>query len=111
MSNETSRIEIITGRERRRRYSAKHKLLLVEETMQPGYDRLCGRPPAWDLERVGFSPTKPVNEAGMRIDPPPSEAELIGAMPAAISADAPPDDPPGERSRSQGFRVTISRPV
>src|SRR5579872_4118658 len=36
MSNDTSRIEIITGRERRRRYSAEHKLQLVEETMQPG---------------------------------------------------------------------------
>ena len=36
MSNDTSRIEIITGRERRRRYSAEQKLALVEETMQPG---------------------------------------------------------------------------
>ena len=36
MSNEPSRIEIITGHERRRRYSAEHKLQLVEETMQPG---------------------------------------------------------------------------
>ncbi len=32
----TQRIEIITGRERRRRYSAEQKLRLVEETMQPG---------------------------------------------------------------------------
>jgi transposase len=29
-------VEIITGRERRRRYSAEQKLRLVEETMQPG---------------------------------------------------------------------------
>src|SRR5262249_24751634 len=36
MSNEASRIEIITGRERRRRYTAGHKLQLVEETLQPG---------------------------------------------------------------------------
>ena len=36
MPNEPSRIEIITGRERRRRYSAEHKLQLVEQTMQPG---------------------------------------------------------------------------
>lgn len=36
MSKDTSRIEIITGRERRRRYSAEQKLGLVEETMQPG---------------------------------------------------------------------------
>jgi transposase len=36
MPNESPRIEIITGHERRRRYSAEHKLQLVEETMQPG---------------------------------------------------------------------------
>jgi transposase len=36
MPNESPRIEIITGHERRRRYSAAHKLQLVEETMQPG---------------------------------------------------------------------------
>ena len=31
-----TRIEIITGRERRRRYSANEKLALVDATMQPG---------------------------------------------------------------------------
>ena len=36
MPNDPTRVEIITGRERRRRYSADHKLRLVEETMQPG---------------------------------------------------------------------------
>lgn len=36
MSNDPTRIEIITGRERRRRYSAEQKLALVEKTMQPG---------------------------------------------------------------------------
>ena len=36
MPNTTERVEIITGRERRRRYSAEHKLALVEETMLPG---------------------------------------------------------------------------
>ena len=36
MPNDTPRVEVITGRERRRRYSAEHKLRLVEETMQPG---------------------------------------------------------------------------
>jgi transposase len=34
MLNESPRIEIITGHERRRRYSAEHKLQLIEETMQ-----------------------------------------------------------------------------
>jgi transposase len=33
MPNEPSRIEITTGRERRPRYSAEHKLQLVEQTM------------------------------------------------------------------------------
>ena len=36
MSKDIPRIEIITGRERRRRYSAEQKFALVEETMQPG---------------------------------------------------------------------------
>lgn len=36
MSKDTTRIEIITGHERRRRYSAEQKFGLVEETMQPG---------------------------------------------------------------------------
>jgi transposase len=36
MPNDPRRVEIITGHERRRRYSAEQKLALVEETMQPG---------------------------------------------------------------------------
>ncbi len=36
MPNDPTRIEIITGREPRRRNSAEQKLALVEETMQPG---------------------------------------------------------------------------
>ena len=36
MPNDPTRVEIITGRERRRRYTAEQKLRLVEETMQPG---------------------------------------------------------------------------
>lgn len=36
MPNDAKTIEIITGRERRRRYSAEQKLELVEEAMQPG---------------------------------------------------------------------------
>ncbi len=36
MPNVPTRIEIITGRERRRRYSAEQKLALVDETMLPG---------------------------------------------------------------------------
>ena len=36
MPNRVDRVEIVTGRERRRRYSLEQKLALVEETMQPG---------------------------------------------------------------------------
>ena len=36
MSKPIERVEIITGRERRRRYTAEEKVRLVEETMQPG---------------------------------------------------------------------------
>ena len=36
MPNETQRIRIITGRERRRRYAGQEKVRFVEETMQPG---------------------------------------------------------------------------
>ena len=36
MPNDPTHVEIITGRERRRRYSANEKLALVDATMQPG---------------------------------------------------------------------------
>ena len=52
-----------------------------------------------------LSPTSPQHEAGMRIDPPPSEAWAIGTMPAATAAAAPPLDPPGVWSRFHGLRV------
>src|SRR5207302_8277580 len=55
--------------------------------------------------RVGLSPNNPQHEAGMRIDPPPSDACAQGTTPAATAAPAPPLEPPGVRSRSQGLRV------
>ena len=55
--------------------------------------------------RVGFSPTRPLLEAGMRIEPPPSLAWAIGTMPAATAAPEPPLEPPAERDVSQGLRV------
>jgi transposase len=36
MPNDPTHVEIITGRERRRRYTANEKLALVDATMQPG---------------------------------------------------------------------------
>ncbi len=58
---------------------------------------------------VGLSPTSPQHAAGIRIEPPPSVAVAIGAMPAAIAAAEPPDEPPGEDSTFHGFRVAPYR--
>ena len=52
-----------------------------------------------------LSPTSPQHDAGMRIEPPPSEAWAIGTMPDATAAAAPPLDPPGTRSVFHGLRV------
>ena len=41
----------------------------------------------------------------MRIEPPPSLAWAIGNMPPATAAEAPPEEPPGERLVSQGLRL------
>ena len=54
--------------------------------------------------RVAFRPTSPVQDAGTRIEAPPSAACAIGAIPAATATPAPLDDPPGVRSGSQGLR-------
>src|SRR3546814_4595271 len=55
---------------------------------------------------LGFIPTRPLNPAGMRVDPPPSLAVPHGMSPAATAAAVPPDDPPGVRLGSHGLRVT-----
>src|SRR5262245_64337676 len=55
---------------------------------------------------LGFIPTRPLNEAGMRVDPPPSLAVATGTRPAATAAADPPLDPPGVRSVFHGLRVT-----
>src|SRR4029453_7892715 len=51
-------------------------------------------------------PKIPANDAGIRIDPPPSVPMASGPSPAATAALAPPLEPPGVRSVFQGFRVT-----
>jgi hypothetical protein len=42
MPNDTPRVEVITGRDRRRRYTAEQKLRLVEEWSGPHFDRTRG---------------------------------------------------------------------
>src|ERR1700737_1467309 len=52
-----------------------------------------------------FSPTTPLQEAGIRVEPPPSVATANGAMPLAPAPAAPPLEPPLERSLLQALRV------
>src|SRR5258708_35086687 len=59
--------------------------------------------------RDGLRPNSPEHAAGIRIDPPPSLACAAGTTPPATAADAPPDDPPGVRSRSHGLRAGPKR--
>ncbi len=58
----------------------------------------------WPLirPRVGFSPTSPQQDAGIRIEPPPSDPWATGTSPAATAAPAPPDEPPAIRVGSHG---------
>ena len=44
--------------------------------------------------RVGLRPKSPQQEAGMRIEPPPSVAWAMGSIPLATAAAAPPLEPP-----------------
>ena len=55
--------------------------------------------------REGLRPTRPHQAAGSRIEPAPSLACAIGTRPAATAAQAPPEEPLGERARSQGLWV------
>ena len=59
--------------------------------------------------RVGFSPTRPQHEAGIRIEPPPSLPWASGSIPDATAAAAPPLEPPGVRFVSQGLRTGPKR--
>src|SRR3954469_3335184 len=59
--------------------------------------------PGWAMRpKLALWPTRPVNDAGMRIDPPPSDAVPNGMMPAATAADVPPLDPPAVVETSHG---------
>src|SRR2546422_4487271 len=52
-------------------------------------------------------PTARQNAGGCRIEPPVSLPKLPAASPPATAAADPPDEPPGTRARSQGFRVGL----
>ena len=53
---------------------------------------------------MGFTPTTPQSEAGCRIEPPVSVPKAPKTWRDATAAALPPEEPPGVRSRSQGFR-------
>src|SRR5213594_291603 len=53
----------------------------------------------------GLCPKIPAQDAGIRIEPPPSVPMWSGPRPAAAAAEAPPLEPPGDRSSAQGLRV------
>ena len=55
--------------------------------------------------REGFRPSTPQQDAGMRIDPPPSLPWAMRTMPLASAAPAPPLDPPALWPVFQGFCV------
>ena len=54
---------------------------------------------------VGRRPTRPQSAAGCLIEPPVSEPSAQGASPPATAAADPPEEPPGTRVGSHGFRV------
>src|SRR5690606_16502045 len=74
---------------------------LVDSRGQSGADD----PPEGTRPSEGLKPVSPVTADGMRIEPPPSEPVASGTSPPATAAADPPDDPPGDRSVSHGFRV------
>jgi hypothetical protein len=50
-------------------------------------------------------PNTPLNDAGIRIDPPPSVPSEIGVIPPATEAAAPALEPPGVFAGFHGLRV------
>jgi hypothetical protein len=57
------------------------------------------------LPRLAFKLNTPQNDAGTRIEPPPSEPSEIGTVPAATAAADPQLEPPVVRDGSHGLRV------
>ena len=69
MSKPIERVEIITGRERRRRYSAEDKVRLIELTLQPGMTvsavaRLHGVSPSLLFRLTGMRRQASTNHLG-----------------------------------------------
>ena len=78
--------------------------VITPRVVTSGQSTGCG-PPSGTRPSDGLKPGRPQAEAGIRIDPPPSEAVASGTMPEATATAAPPDEPPATRSTSYGLRV------
>ena len=77
------------------------------ETIRIGICRIVA---SWaSRSRVGLSPTSPLTDAGIRIDPPPSFAWASGTTPAATIAAEPAELAPAVRRVSHGLRTGPSR--
>ena len=61
--------------------------------------RRDGRGPSEMRSRWGLMPKRPLNAAGMRIEPAPSEPSATPHRPAATAAPEPPLEPPGRELR------------
>ena len=62
-------------------------------------------PDSGTTPKLVFSPNRPQACAGQRIEPPRSEPSSKALKPQATATAAPPEEPPGERSRSHGLEV------
>ena len=76
------------------RCRAPTRVTTPSETIRIGMSRICLS--CASRSRVGLSPTSPLTEAGIRIEPPPSLACAIGTAPAATSAAEPAELAPGD---------------
>src|SRR5580704_7860064 len=84
--------------------------VLTSDPMVSKSVRIAGNPSARGQRPIdGLYPTRPVWQAGRRIEPPPSVPSAAGTKPAATLAAAPPLEPPGVRSVFHGLRVTPNK--
>ncbi|CAB4570977.1 unannotated protein [freshwater metagenome] len=83
----------------------------VSRTLRDTHPAFTVRLPSWAWgargmrPNVAFRPTKPVNPAGIRMDPPPSPAVANVTRPPATAAALPPEEPPGVRPCRHGLCV------
>src|ERR1700716_2344038 len=80
--------------------AASSTVRVIGPATRPTYGGSIGIRP-----KLGFSPTRPHQQAGSRTEPPMSVPMGSGPYPAAPAAAAPALEPPGFLLRSQGLRV------